>query len=118
MLAQLFVAAAAFHAPTSVASNSRVGQPAMMAKTVPFWERADWIEKQAAAAAASAPAAPAAAPAATASMSVPEACTFLADPSVASVSFAEKKTFLESKGVSAFVIAEAACTAPDTTLVL
>jgi hypothetical protein len=35
-----------------------------------------------------------------------------------SVPFEEKKAFLLSKGVSEFVIVEAACTASDTTLVL
>ena len=49
-------------------------------------------------------------------MGVPAACRFMeANPSV---SFAEKKAFLLTKGVGEFVIAEAACTAPDTTLVL
>ena len=65
-----------------------------------------------------APAAAAAPAAATGSMGVAEACTFMADASVAGVSFEAKKAFLAGKGVSAFVIAEAACTAPDTTLVL
>ena len=50
------------------------------------------------------------------SMGVPAACKFIeANPTV---SFADKKAFLLSKGVSEFVIAEAACTAPDTSLVL
>merc|ERR1719454_2620460 len=49
-------------------------------------------------------------------MSVPQACVFMAD--CPSVPFEEKKAFLLSKGVSEFVIAEAACTASDTTLVL
>jgi len=50
------------------------------------------------------------------SMSVPQACTFMA--MAPSVSFEEKKAFLLSKGVSEFVITEAACTAPDLALVL
>ena len=53
-----------------------------------------------------------------AQMTVAEACNFMADPSVASVSYADKKAFLASKGVPAFVIVEAACTAPDTNLPL
>jgi len=49
-------------------------------------------------------------------MSVPQACAFMAmSPSVP---FEEKKAFLLSKGVSPFVVTEAACTAPDTALVL
>ena len=49
-------------------------------------------------------------------MSVPAACRFMeANPSVP---FADKKAFLLTKGVSEFVIAEAACTAPDASLVL
>ena len=51
-------------------------------------------------------------------MTVPQACVFMEDPSVASVPYAEKKAFLIEKGVPEFVIIEAACTAPDTTLVL
>ena len=57
---------------------------------------------------------PTAAP--TGEMTVAEACTFMA--ATPEATFAEKKAFLESKGVSAFVIAEAACAASDTTLVL
>ena len=49
-------------------------------------------------------------------MTVPQACKFMEDNK--GVSFAEKKAFLLEKGVSEFVIAQAACTAPDTTLVL
>ena len=49
-------------------------------------------------------------------MSVAQACTFMA--SNPGVSFAAKKEFLLEKGVTEFVIAEAACTATDTTLVL
>ena len=49
-------------------------------------------------------------------LSVPAACKFMeANPSV---SFEEKKAFLLEKGVPEFTIAQAACTAPDTTLVL
>ena len=112
-----------------------------------FWQREDWIQASAATAAetkwtptgqerqgafwqrdppaapAVAAAAPAAAPAAAASsssstMTVPQACVFMEDASVAGVSFEEKKAFLMSKGVSEFVVAGAACTAPDSTLVL
>lgn len=54
--------------------------------------------------------------AATCAMGVTAACKFMeANPAV---SFADKRAFLLSKGVSEFVIAQAACTAPDTTLVL
>ena len=43
-------------------------------------------------------------------MSVAQACSFMAaNPDT---TFADKKAFLEEKGVSAFVIAEAECTAP------
>ena len=63
--------------------------------------------------AAPAAAAPAAA---SGSMGVAAACKFMeANPAV---SFADKRAFLLSKDVSEFVIAQAACTAPDTTLVL
>ena len=50
------------------------------------------------------------------SMTVDQACKFMA--SNPEMPFEEKKAFLVSKGVSAFVIAEAACTATDATLVL
>ena len=54
--------------------------------------------------------------AADVAMGVPAACAFMeANPAV---SFADKKAFLLSKGVSEFVVAQAACTAPDTALVL
>jgi hypothetical protein len=44
------------------------------------------------------------------------ACTFMmANPGI---SFEEKKAFLLEKGVPAFVIAQAACTAPDAAIVL
>lgn len=50
------------------------------------------------------------------SISVAEACTFLAmNPNV---SFERKKSFLLSKGVSTFTIAQAACTASNAALVL
>ena len=52
----------------------------------------------------------------TGGMSVPAACKFM--ESEPSVSFAAKKAFLLEKGVPEFVIIEAACTAPDSTLVL
>ena len=54
--------------------------------------------------------------AATASMSVGQACAFM--EMEAATSFADKKAFLLSKGVSEFVVAQAACTAPDTNLPL
>jgi hypothetical protein len=47
------------------------------------------------------------------SMSVAQACTFLANPSLAGASTADKKAFLASKGVSAFVIAQSECVAPE-----
>ena len=46
-------------------------------------------------------------------VSVPDACKFMADPSLDSVSVADKKAFLEAKGVDAFVIAQAECVAPE-----
>lgn len=124
MLAPLLVAATALNVAPLVDTRattafSRVNQPIMAERKGAFWQRADWIEKSEAAGAASAVTAAAPAPAASsASLTVAQACTFLADPSVASVSFADKKAFLASKGISEFVIAEAACTAPDLTLVL
>ena len=86
-----------------------------------FWQRDDWIASSNAASAegaSAAPAAPAAAAAPSGEMTVPQACVFMEDASVAGVSFEEKKAFLMSKGVSEFVVAGAACTAPDATLVL
>jgi len=50
------------------------------------------------------------------SMSIADTCKFLEmNPNVA---FDSKKSFLLSKGVAAFTIAQAACTAPDKVLVL
>merc|ERR1711988_1802161 len=46
-------------------------------------------------------------------MDVPAACKFMADPSLDSVSPADKIAYLTSKGVSAFIIAQAECTAPE-----
>merc|ERR1719472_439815 len=46
-------------------------------------------------------------------VSVPDACKFMADPSLDTVSVADKKAFLASKGVDAFVIAQSECVAPD-----
>ena len=53
---------------------------------------------------------------ASASMSVAQACAFMEMET--STSFEDKKAFLLAKGVPEFVVAQAACTAPDTTLVL
>ena len=127
MIYSLFIAAAAF-SPMAPLDTRALGASSARANTLVmqrkggFWDREDWKAASKAAAAASASAAPvaAAAPAAAAvgDMSVSQACVFLANPAIASTSFADKKAFLEGKGVSAFVIAEAACTAPDTTLVL
>ena len=50
---------------------------------------------------------------AAAAMSVSQACTFLADPSLSGVSTADKKRFLTFKGVSAFAMAQAECVAPE-----
>ena len=49
-------------------------------------------------------------------LSVPAACKFMEANPVGVVE--EKKAFLLEKGVPEFTIAQAACTAPDTTLVL
>ena len=51
-------------------------------------------------------------------MTVAQACVFMEDPSIADAPFEQKKDFLLEKGVSEFVVAGAACTAPDATLVL
>merc|ERR1719329_218539 len=42
-------------------------------------------------------------------MSVPQACTFMADPSLEGMPLEEKSAFLASKGVYAFVIAQSTC---------
>jgi len=46
-------------------------------------------------------------------LTVSQACAFLADASLGSLSTADKKAFLASKGVSAFVMAQAECVAPE-----
>ena len=46
-------------------------------------------------------------------MSVPNACKFMADPTLDGMSVAQKATYLASKGVDAFVIAQATCVAPE-----
>ena len=46
-------------------------------------------------------------------MSVPDACKFMADPTLDGMSVAQKAAFLASKGVNAFVIAQATCVAPE-----
>ena len=46
-------------------------------------------------------------------MTVAEACTFMADPSLSAVDIKEKQAFLASKGVDAFVITQSSCTAPE-----
>lgn len=117
MLTFVLAAAAAFNAP--IANAPTRGGAVLMQRKGGFWQRADWQAASEAAGLATAAAAPA--PAATptavvASMGVPAACKFM--ESNPDVTFAEKKAFLLGKGVSEFVIAEAACTAPDTTLVL
>merc|ERR1740139_1067021 len=47
--------------------------------------------------------------AASGEMSVPDACKFMADPTLEGMSVEEKSAFLASKGVNAFVIAQATC---------
>ena len=42
-------------------------------------------------------------------VSVPEACRFMADPTLEGMSLEDKSAFLASKGVDAFVIAQATC---------
>ena len=42
-------------------------------------------------------------------VSVPQACTFMADPTLEGMPLEEKSAFLASKGVDAFVIAQATC---------
>lgn len=149
MLYSILIGAAAFNAPLTGLSSSRVASaPCMVTginpkgfgrqkgdenwvsrpfgslRTGGFWQTDEWKAKQGLdgsappAAAAPAAAAPAAAAAPSAEMTVAQACAFLADPSIAGESFEAKKAYLASKGVSDFVISEAACTAPDTTLVL
>merc|ERR1740130_965944 len=46
-------------------------------------------------------------------MSVPNACVFMADPALDGVSVEQKVVYLASKGVDAFVIAQATCVAPE-----
>ena len=46
-------------------------------------------------------------------MSVPNACKFMADPTLDGTSVAQKCAFLASMGVDAFVIAQATCVAPE-----
>ena len=46
-------------------------------------------------------------------MSVPNACVFMADPALDGVSVEQKAVYLASKGVDAFVIAQATCVAPE-----
>lgn len=112
LLAAVLVAqSAAFMAPASVVAQSRTAAPTMADTS---WRRA--YNGQAGGAAVAAAPAAAAPAAASGSMSVGQACAFM--EMEASTSFEDKKAFLLSKGVSEFVIAEAACTAPDTTLVL
>jgi len=107
VIALLVASASAFSA---VASRAAVGRaPVVQMSTA--WRRS--YDGKGGVAVAAAPAA-----AATGDMSVPQACTFLADPSLMSVDFAAKKVYLLSKGVSEFVITAAACTATDTALVL
>ena len=126
----LLLAASAFNAPmgSSMGVSRVVASPVISPEMVSrnerkgaFWQRDDWIASSNAASAeraSAAPAAPAAAAAPSGEMTVPQACVFMEDASVAGVSFEEKKAFLMSKGVSEFVVAGAACTAPDATLVL
>merc|ERR1712106_608989 len=47
--------------------------------------------------------------AASGEMSVPDACKFMADPTLEGMSVEEKSAFLTSKGVNAFVIAQSTC---------
>ena len=112
MLYAIAAAAIAFTAPGLAPTAPARATPAVMAERKgAFWQRPDWIEMQEKAAAESA-----AATALSNVLSVPAACKFMeANPSV---SFEEKKAFLLEKGVPEFTIAQAACTAPDTTLVL
>ena len=46
-------------------------------------------------------------------MGVPAACKFMADPTLDGMSVDVKSAFLASKGVDAFIIAQAACVAPE-----
>ena len=46
-------------------------------------------------------------------MSVPDACKFMADPALDGMSVEQKAGYLASKGVDAFVIAQASCVAPE-----
>ena len=46
-------------------------------------------------------------------MSVPNACKFMANPALDGVSVDVKAAYLASKGVNAFVIAQASCVAPE-----
>ena len=108
IVAVLVAQAGAFVAPASAVTASSRASQVSMADT--SWRRAYNGKGGGAVAAAPAAAAP------TGSMSVAQACKFMEDN--AGVSFEEKKAFLAGKGVSSFVIAQAACTATDTSLVL
>ena len=102
-IALLVASAAAFNAP--VARSAVAGRTAAVSMADGSWRRSyDGKGGGGGAAVASAPAA-------TGEMSVSQACVFMATPGS---TFAAKKSFLLEKGVSPFVIAEAACTAPDT----
>ena len=50
---------------------------------------------------------------ASSTLTVDQACVFLAEESLAGMSTADKKAYLASKGVSPFVIAQAECVAPE-----
>ena len=107
LIALLVATAAAFTAPiSSRGAVSRVSSVSMDGS----WRRS--YDGKGGVAPAAASAAP------SGSMSVAQACVFLQSAGVASTPFAAKKAFLESKGVSTFVISQAACTTADTTLVL
>merc|ERR1740133_231589 len=55
-------------------------------------------------------------PAADGQMSVPNACVFMADPTLEGMSVEDKSAFLASKGVDAFVIAQATCVTNEDTV--
>ena len=114
MLYKLIVAlvvaqAAAFGVPAAAAGLT-AGRASSVSMAEASWRRS--FNGRGGGGAVAAPSAP------SGVMTVPQACVFMEDSSVASVPYAEKKAFLLEKGVPEFVIIEAACTAPDSTLVL
>ena len=117
LVASMICAASAFSGPVSVVQASTAGRTAAVSMDG-SWRRS-YDGRGSGVGGASAPAA-AAAPAGASTdgskASVTGVMSFMvANPSI---SFAEKKAFLLDMGVSEILIAQSACVAPDTDLVL